>query len=95
MARTRVFTQMVSKDAKYKPAVRIVFTGKDQADYFSLNKIAKEDFETNQTNLARLIICEWLREYREKKKAGKPTGTQQMIMILKGEKPKKKEKAEK
>jgi len=92
MARPRVFTQMVPKDAKYKPAVRIEFFGKYQADYFSLNKIAKEDFDTNQTALARQIICDFLRIYREKKAAGRPTGTQQMAMILRGETPKKKEK---
>jgi hypothetical protein len=84
---------MLPKDAKYMPAIRITFTGKDQSDYFSLNKIATEDFETNQTALARLIITEWLRDYREKKKAGKSTGTQQMVMILRGEKPKPKAKA--
>lgn len=93
MARTRVFNKPVTKDAKYKPAVRIVFAGKYQSDYFSLNKIANEDFETNQTNLARIIICEFLKDYREKKKAGKPTGTQQMVMILRGEKAPKKGKA--
>lgn len=87
MARPRVFTKMVTSEAKYQPAVRITFKGKDQSDYFSLNKIAKEDFETNQTALARLIICEWLKKYRENKKAGRPTGTQQMTMILRGQKP--------
>ena len=74
MPRPRVFTQMVSKDAKYQPAIRIEFAGKYQSDYFSLRKIAENDFETTQTNLGRLIICDWLRLYRErlKEKGGLP-----------------------
>lgn len=94
MPRTRVFTRMVGADAKYQPAVRIEFKGKYQSDYFSLKKFAEEDFGTTQTALARLIICEKLKEMRERKKDGKPIATQQMVMILRGEKPPKKEKAE-
>lgn len=77
---------MVGKDAKYQPAVRIVFKGKDQSDYFSLKKTAEEDFETTQTALGRLIICDWLKMYRDLKKAGHAKKAQQMVMILKGEK---------
>lgn len=99
MARTRVFTKMVPADAKYMPAIRIQFKGKYQAEYFSLRKIAEEDFQSNQTALGRLIICDWLKDYRERKAAGRPTGTQQMVMILAAErekankKPKKKDGA--
>lgn len=86
MSRTRVFTKMVGSDAKYQPAVRIVFKGKDQSDYFSLKKIAEDDFDVTQTALGRLIICDWLRNYRDIKKAGHSAKAQQMVMILKGEK---------
>jgi hypothetical protein len=88
---------MVGADAKYMPAVRIEFKGKRQSDYFSLKKFAEEDFNTTQTALARLIICDKLKEMREKKKEGKPIATQQMVMILAAERekaakrPKKKE----
>ena len=92
MPRTRVFTRPVNKEAKYQPAIRVEFAGKYQVDYFSLRKIAEEDFETSQTALARLILSEWARVYRENKAAGKPLGVQQMVMILRGEKPPKKEK---
>lgn len=82
MSRTRVFTKMVAADAKYQPAVRIVFKGKCQSDYFSLKKIAEEDFDTNQTDLGRKIICDWLNQYRESKKTGEIKKTQQMVLIL-------------
>lgn len=93
MPRTRVFTRMVPNDAERKPAIRVEFNGKYQVEYFSLRKIAEEDFGTSQTALSRLILSEWARAYREKKAAGKPLGVQQMVMILKGEKAHKKEKA--
>lgn len=87
MGRKRVFTKMVSKDAKYQPAIRITFKGKDQSDYFSLKKIAEEDFAPiTQTGLGRLIICDWLREYREHKREGRTAKAQQMVMILTGTK---------
>jgi len=85
MGKKRVFTKMVSADAKYQPAIRIQFKGKDQSDYFSLYKIAAEDFEIPGTSLGRLIICQWLKQYREKKKNGGP-GAQQMVLILRGSK---------
>jgi hypothetical protein len=94
MPRTRVFTKMVARDAERKPAIRVEFNGKYQVDYFSIRKIAEEDFGTSQTALSRLILSEWVKEYREKKAAGKPLGVQQMVMILRGEKPPKKEKTE-
>ncbi|HEX6827178.1 MAG TPA: hypothetical protein VF077_12745 [Nitrospiraceae bacterium] len=93
MPRTRVFTRMVPNDADRKPAIRVEFNGKYQVEYFSIRKIAEEDFGTSQTALSRLILCEWARQYREKKAAGKPLGVQQMVMILRGEKPPKKEKS--
>lgn len=82
MSRTRVFTKMVAADAKYQPAVRIVFKGKYQSDYFSLKKIAEEDFDTNQTDLGRKILCDWLNQYREHKKNGDTKKSQQMVLIL-------------
>lgn len=82
MSRTRVFTKMVAADAKYQPAVRIVFKGKYQSDYFSLKKIAEEDFDTNQTDLGRKILCDWLNQYREHKKNGDAKKSQQMVLIL-------------
>lgn len=83
MGKKRVFTKMVAADAKYQPAIRIQFKGKDQSDYFSLYKVAKEDFEMPGTTLGRLIICQWLKAYREKKRNGGP-GAQQMVLLLRG-----------
>lgn len=77
---------MVSKESKRQPAIRIDFKGKFQADYFSLNKIAVEDFMTNQTALARQILSDWVKQYREAKAGGKVGGYQQMVLILKGSK---------
>ena len=94
MARTRVFTKMVPGDSESMPAIRIEFKGKYQVDYFSLRKVAEEDFETNQTMLARLILHDWLLAWREGKIKG--PSVQQMNMILRKDrgailqKPKKK-----
>lgn len=94
MGKKRVFTKMVPADAKYQPAVRIQFKGKHQSDYFSLKKIAEEEFSTNQTNLGRLIICEWLNNFRTARKNGADGKVKQMVLNLSGGKTAKKEKAE-
>lgn len=85
MGKKRVFTKMLPSDSEKMPAIRVEFRGKYQVDYHSLNKIANEDFETSGTALSRLVLHEWIRDYQRKKREGKPTGTQQMVMILKGE----------
>lgn len=85
MSKTRVFTKMVSGDSPRMPAIRIAFKGKYQVDYFSLNKIAAEDFETAGTTLGRQVIHEWILNYRRKKEEGKPTGAEQMSMILRAD----------
>jgi hypothetical protein len=54
-----------------KPAVRVEFAGKYQTDYFSLRKIAINDFRMSQTGLARMILCEWIRNYRGETEPGK------------------------
>lgn len=85
MSKKRVFTKMVSKDAKYQPAIRVEFRGRFQSDYFSLKKTAETDFDgLTQTGLARLIICDWLKKYRDSKENGVGPKTQQMVMILTG-----------
>ena len=86
MPRPRTFKNMVPKESERQPAIRIEFRGKFQAEYFSLNKIAVEDFEMSQTALARCILVDWVKQYRESKKAGKVGGYQQMVLILKGAK---------
>lgn len=87
MTRTRVFTKMLPGDSPKMPAIRIEFRGKYQVDYFSVNKIAKEDFENSTgTSLARLILHEWLMDYQRRKREGRGlAGNQQMVMILSGE----------
>lgn len=92
MANKRVFTKMVKSDAKYQPAVRITFTGRYQVDYFTLANAA-EAHGTNQTNMGRQIISDWLRVWRAKQvwnKGEKGTKNQQIILNLKDEKKKKK-----
>ena len=68
MTRKRMFHRPVSKGAKKLPAIRITFRGVNQLDYFALRKIAeKEDgFNTTQTNLARMIISDWVRDWEAK-----------------------------
>lgn len=50
--------------------------------YFSLNKIAVEDFETNQTDFCRRVLIDWLLRYRTEKKAGNMKGCRQMLLNL-------------
>lgn len=87
MSGKRVFVRPVSKEAKYKPAVRVEFGGKWQADYFSIRKIAEEDFDVKQATLCRLILADWAKMYRINKEAGNHKKNQQMVMILKQSRP--------
>jgi hypothetical protein len=84
MTRKRVFTKIVSKDAKYKPALRITFGGSGQMDLLALVKWADEDFDTNATNLGRMILRDWVKQYRVLKQSGETRKAQQMVLILKG-----------
>jgi hypothetical protein len=79
MSRKIVFT---APEAGQKPAVRIVFKGKDLNDYYSLRKIAREDFGVSQTDLGRQIICDFLERYRQAKKAGQDAIVKKMQTAL-------------
>lgn len=79
MTRARVFK---TPDSKKTPAIRIEFKGKNLMNYFSLNKVAVEDFETNQTDLCRRILVDWLSLYRNEKKAGNDTACRKMLLRL-------------
>ncbi len=83
MPRPRVFKGLVSKDSKNQPAIRIVFKGNAQLIYHALNKIAREEFETNQTDLARKVLTDWVKAHQSKPKEKKP---KQMNLILEGRK---------
>jgi len=65
-----------------KPAIRIEFKGKTLNDYYSLRKIAKEDFEVSQTDLGRQIICDWLKRYRVTKRGGQAALLKKMQTAL-------------
>lgn len=86
MSGKRVFTKPVGPDAKYKPAIRVEFAGKNQTDYFSLKRIAEEKFGVKQAALCRLILCEWAKDYRGKEAADQTKAAQQMVLILPGTK---------
>lgn len=64
------------------PAVRIQFKGAALNDYFSLRKVAREDFGVTQTELGRKIICEWLKRYREAMKGKEERVIRQMTLAL-------------
>jgi hypothetical protein len=49
-----------------RPAVRVEFKGKYQEMYFSLRNIAEVEFGIRQTQLARMILCEWVSLYESK-----------------------------
>ena len=83
MPRPRVFKGLVSKDAKQQPAIRIVFKGNAQLVYHAINRIAREEFETNQTDLARKILTDWVKAHQSKPKEKRP---KQMNLILEGKK---------
>lgn len=51
-------------------------------DYYSLRKIAREDFAVAQTTLGRQIICDWLKMYREAKKNGHDAVVKKMQTAL-------------
>lgn len=73
---------MVSKDADYQPAIRVEFAGKDQVYFLALHKIAKEVFDMRGATLARMVLCDFVKNYRDNN--GKiPKGVQQMVAILK------------
>lgn len=65
-----------------KPAVRVEFAGKYQTDYFSLRKIAINDFRMSQTGLARMVLCEWIRNYRGETEPGKARILQSLQMQM-------------
>lgn len=73
MPRPRKFKRPVGKDSKSHPAIRIVFKGSQQADYFAILKAA-EDEETNQTDLARRILTDWVKLRGWKKPTRKGQG---------------------
>ena len=77
--------------AGLKPAVRVSFGGKTLNDYFSLRKIAVEDYGMTQTTLARIIITDFLKAYREKK-LSKPGIKGFQLSLLSNPKPKKEAK---
>ncbi len=68
MTRAIVHTKPVSGA---KPAIRVEFQKKALNDYFSLRRIAVEDFGMSQTSLARMILCDWIRKYRTETEQGK------------------------
>ena len=65
-----------------KPAVRIEFAGAALNDYFSLRRIATEDFGISQTTLGRKIIREWLGRYRAAVNAGQTSLVRQLTLAL-------------
>jgi len=79
VSRAIKFTKAVAGE---KPAVRIEFAGRVLNDYFSLRKIARDDFNIPQTTLARKIICEWLKRYREAVKNGEERAVRQMTLAI-------------
>lgn len=60
MPRPRKFKRPVAKGSKDQPAIRVVFKDAKQSDYFALLKAA-EDEGTNQTDLARRILSDWVK----------------------------------
>jgi len=79
MARKIVF---IKPEAGIKPAIRMEFKGPTLNDYFSLRKIAQEDFGVKQTVLARKIICEWLKHYRGAVRDGDMKTVRQLALAL-------------
>lgn len=72
----------VKPTAGETPAVRIEFRGAVLNEYFSLRKVAREDFGVTQTELGRKIICEWLKRYREAVKGKEEKIVRQMTLAL-------------
>lgn len=60
MPRPRKFTRPVAADSGSHPAIRIVFKGAKQSDYFAILRAAKDE-GTNQTDLARRILSDWVK----------------------------------
>jgi hypothetical protein len=88
MTRRRVFTKMVGK-GENQPAIRVEFRGALQIEFLALHRIAEEDYQVKGTALARQILVDWVKQYREKVGSGKvKPGSQQMVMILPGTKKK-------
>lgn len=79
MSRKIKFTK---PESGQKPAVRIEFKGATLSDYYSLRRIAIEDFDVTQTELGRKIISDWLKRYRGAVKGGEERTVRQMSMAL-------------
>jgi hypothetical protein len=72
----------VKPAAGEKPAVRIEFKGAVLNDYFSLRKVARDDFGVTQTELGRKIICDWLKRYRAAVSGDEARVIRQMTLAL-------------
>jgi len=81
MSRKRVNVRPV---AGGKPDVTVVFGGKNQSFYYDLLRIARDDFQIPQVTLARMVIIEWVKNYKQ---AGEKTQNKiasQLVMKFDG-----------
>lgn len=71
------------------PSIHCVFKGKHQVDYFTLRNVAEKDFQMRQTQLARMILSEWVSIYRHRQKTdGSHKRMVEQLKIRFGELPK-------
>lgn len=85
MGRKVLINVPVAPGAKYAPTVRVEFRGADQIPFFGFRKIARERYEIDATKLARLLILDFVREYKEYAQNPRAVRIEQLAMALKPE----------
>jgi hypothetical protein len=61
-------------------AIQIQFKGEDEIIFFDLRRIAL-DFDLDQTGLSRLILTEWVKDYKARKTNKEKNGPYQLPLF--------------
>lgn len=73
MRPTKFKTAKILRESGRPAAIRVEFNKTDEAAYFGLRRIAEQDFDLRQTQLARLVLMDFVKKYEalgERKKKG-------------------------
>lgn len=79
MTRKRTFTK---PESGQDPAISVTYKGAHLMAYYSIYKIAREDFGITGTALLRNISLDFLKRYQGAKRDGQTRVVEQMVMTL-------------
>lgn len=80
MAAPIKITRPVAPGGKY-PKLKVEFRGADQAPFFSFRRIALANFNSDATSLARRLILDFEKEYKEFPNSNRVRRLQQMLNL--------------